>query len=87
MDIGDIGEIEIPDDGPPRDKKRRREKISEVGNVTEAGLACPKCGGTQFKAKRSRGAKVLLSPMAITIPLAPKTRVKCVTCGTEYRRG
>ena len=50
--------------------------------------ACPKCGGDAFKAKRSRLAKVLLVPtVGVGALLAPKTRVKCVTCGTEYLRG
>lgn len=56
-------------------------KISKVGVQGAGGLACPKCGGTQFKAKRSAGGKVGLGL------LAPKTRVKCVTCGAQYTRG
>lgn len=55
--------------------------ISEVGEQSAAGLACPKCGGAQFKAKRSAAGKFAGGL------LAPKSRVKCVTCGTEYRRG
>lgn len=55
--------------------------ISEVGGQTAAGLACPKCGGAQFKAKRSAAGKLAGGL------LAPKSRVKCVACGTEYRRG
>ena len=66
---------------------RVRAEISQVGDRTPAGLACPKCGGTNFKAKRSRGAKILLAPIPIAIAAAPKSRVKCVTCGTEYQRG
>jgi hypothetical protein len=55
--------------------------ISQVGAAGAAGLACPRCGGTAFKAKRSAGGKVAGGL------LAPKTRVKCITCATEYRRG
>ena len=66
---------------------RVRVAISEVGQRSAAGLACPKCGGTAFKAKRSKGAKLLAAPLAIVIAVMPKTRVKCVTCGTEYLRG
>ena len=65
------------------------QKISEVGDRTQNGLACPKCGGTQFKAKRSRRGKVLGT--AITLGagavLAPKSMVRCTTCKTDYKRG
>lgn len=66
---------------------RVRADISKVGDRTPSGLACPKCGGTAFKAKRSRVAKLLLAPVPIAIAAAPKSRVRCVTCGTEYLRG
>lgn len=57
------------------------KKISKVGDRSSGVLACPKCGGTGFKAKRSLMGKVALGV------LAPKTRVKCTTCGKEYDRG
>lgn len=56
-------------------------KISKVGVQGANGLQCPKCGGTNFKAKRSAGGKMGLGL------LAPKTRVRCVTCGAQYTRG
>jgi hypothetical protein len=59
----------------------KANRISKVGVQGGAGLQCPKCGGTQFKAKRSAGGKMALGV------LAPKTRVRCVTCGTQYTRG
>jgi DNA-directed RNA polymerase subunit RPC12/RpoP len=67
--------------GAARAYGRNANKISKVGVQGQAGLACPKCGGTQFKAKRSAGGKVGLGL------LAPKTRVRCVTCGAQYTRG
>jgi hypothetical protein len=60
-----------------------RGPISKAG-VRASGsgqLLCPNCGGSQFKAKRSAAGKVAAGL------LAPKTRVKCETCGTEYLRG
>lgn len=65
------------------------QPISSVGVRSEsAGLACPKCGGTNFKAKRSAGAKVAGATFGVVGALAmPKRRVKCVTCGTEFLRG
>lgn len=58
-----------------------KKAISRVGVRSEVGgLACPQCGGTQFKAKRSKGAKIAAGL------LAPKRRVRCETCGTEYLR-
>ncbi len=62
--------------------------ISEVGDKSTGVLACPVCGGTTFKAKRSAGAKVGLGlTIGLGALLAPKTRVRCETCGTEYLRG
>lgn len=66
----------------------RRSKISEVADRSEGDVRCPKCGGTQFKAKRSGRGKVIgVATVGVGAVLAPKSRVKCVTCGTEYRRG
>ncbi len=59
----------------------RGNRISQVGVKSAGGLACPKCGGTNFTAKRSAGGKVGLGL------LAPKTRVRCVTCGANFTRG
>jgi hypothetical protein len=67
--------------GVARIMGQNANKISKVGVKGQAGLGCPKCGGTQFKAKRSAGGKVGLGL------LAPKTRVRCVTCGAQYTRG
>jgi hypothetical protein len=74
----------------------KQQRLSEVGSKTEAGLACPKCGSTQFKAKRSARGKLIggtvgvatlgvLGPAAAA--LAPKSQVRCVACGTTYKRG
>jgi hypothetical protein len=63
-------------------------KLSQVGDTSTGVLACPKCKGTSFKAKRSKGAKVFLgTTVGVGALLARKTRVKCTTCGTEYLRG
>jgi hypothetical protein len=59
----------------------KREDLSNVGKQTSQGLACPKCGGTQFTAKRSMKGKVAIGVFA------PKTQVKCVACGTMFKRG
>jgi ssDNA-binding Zn-finger/Zn-ribbon topoisomerase 1 len=71
-----------------------RRKISNVGVRTDAGLTCPKCGASQFKAKRSGFGKTLVAPLFI-IPIVgavagaalPKTRVQCVACGKVFTRG
>lgn len=74
--------------GKNEDPKRVHAPISTTGDRSSGALACPKCGGTQFKAKRSKGAKALLIPtVGMGALLAKKSRVKCVTCGTEYMRG
>ena len=62
--------------------KTNRPKLSEVAGRTADGQpTCPKCGGTQFTAKRSGRGKMRAGL------LAPKTEVACVTCGTHYSRG
>lgn len=87
-------EAEARVDPAVREKRERKrndpagKKISEVGDRSDAGLACPKCGGTQFKAKRRGAAKLATgATLGVGALLVPKTRVKCVTCGTEYVRG
>ena len=65
-----------------------RQPLSAVGQQTEAGLACPKCGSTQFTAKRSMTGKIVgFGTLGVGGLLAPKTRVKCVACGTMFQRG
>lgn len=72
-----------------------RAPISQVGDRSSGVLACPKCGGAQFKAKRrglAKGAAWAAAPITLGLTAAamaaiPKTRVQCVTCKTEYLRG
>jgi hypothetical protein len=68
---------------------RESRKISNAGDHTPDGiLTCPRCGGTQFTSKRSAGAKALLIPtVGVGALLAPKTRVRCVTCRKVFIRG
>jgi hypothetical protein len=61
-----------------------RQKLSSVGVRTESGLACPNCGGMQFTAKRSVKGKLLAPAWGLT---APKSQVRCVACGTMFKRG
>lgn len=56
-------------------------KLSKAGVQTDGGLRCPKCNGVSFTAKRSLKGKMMLGV------LAPKSRVKCVTCGESFKRG
>jgi hypothetical protein len=37
---------------------KKPKSLSQVGEKTAAGLACPKCGGTQFKAGRKTSTKL-----------------------------
>ena len=69
-------------------KKSERQKLSKVGDTESGTLACPKCGGTQFTAKRSSKGKMIgFATLGVGGLLAPKSEVKCVTCGTMFRRG
>lgn len=67
-----------------RERRVKPSKISEVGEQTAAGLACPKCGGTQFKAGRKTSTKLAFGATSM---LGQAHFVRCVTCGTRYRRG
>lgn len=77
---------------PPKPRERKRPSkltpLSEVGVRTDAGLACPKCGGIQFQAKRSGAHRLagwaIAGPLAL---LATGGQVRCVTCATVYLRG
>lgn len=59
--------------------KKTNKKFSKATKAT--GGRCPKCAGQQFTAKRSGGGI-----LAVGV-LAPKSRVRCVTCGFSMRRG
>ena len=67
-----------------------RENLSEVGDHTADGiLKCPRCGGTEFTAKRS--GKEMAARFAhlgtVGALAAPKSQVKCVACGLMFKRG
>jgi ssDNA-binding Zn-finger/Zn-ribbon topoisomerase 1 len=53
----------------------RRQKVSATGGE------CPRCGSSQWKAKRSVKGKVGFGLAA------PKSQVECVGCGKMFRRG
>lgn len=64
-----------------------RKKISKAG-ATDDGVRCPKCGGQQFTAKRSKKGKLIgAATVGVGLLAAPKTQVKCVTCGAMFKRG
>jgi DNA-directed RNA polymerase subunit RPC12/RpoP len=64
-----------------------KRRISKVGK-TDEGIRCPKCGGGQFTAKRSAfGKTVGVATLGVGAVLAPKSQVKCVTCGKTFMRG
>jgi hypothetical protein len=84
--------------GRPVGEKPTKQRLSKVGDTSTGVLACPKCKGTSFKAKRSLGAKLTLGTAGVVAlgvapigaaaaGLAEETRVKCTICGTEYKRG
>lgn len=69
-----------------REKVRHGQTLSARGIHGEggAGLACPHCGGTQFKVARKTGTKLAFGAASL---LGQAHWVRCVTCGTRYRRG
>lgn len=56
-------------------------KLSTVGTVDTGGVHCPKCGSTSFKPHRSIKGKVAGGL------LAPKSKLRCLICKKEFRRG
>jgi hypothetical protein len=58
--------------------------LSDVAATSPVGLACPKCGGTQFKAHRRLSTKLMFGAASL---LGQAKHVRCVTCGTDYLRG
>lgn len=66
--------------------RREPAKISQAGVHGEggAGLACPVCGGSEFKVGRKTSTKLLFGAASL---LGQARYVRCVTCGTRYRRG
>lgn len=67
--------------------KKKLSKAADRDDTTGT-LRCPKCGGTQFEAKRSgRGKAIGVVTLGVGAVLMPKSRVRCVTCGKEFKRG
>lgn len=65
-----------------------RKKISRAGQTAGGTLACPKCGGASFKAKRSLPSKIItVCTFGLATLIVPKRWVKCQTCGATYKRG
>jgi hypothetical protein len=66
-----------------------REKLSEIGDRNAEGtLICPRCGGTQFTAKRSNTGKTIgFATLGVGGLIAPKSQVKCVACGLKFKPG
>jgi hypothetical protein len=66
-----------------------RERLSAVGeHAADGTLKCPRCGGTQFTAKRSNTGKAVgFATLGVGGLIAPKSQVKCVACGLKFKRG
>lgn len=72
---------------------QERELRAAGPQMTERGLACPKCGGTQFKARRTAGDRTKIAAGTVTTGVGGvfsarknQQKVQCVTCGTFYDR-
>jgi hypothetical protein len=59
-----------------------KEHLTDVASRGPDGSPrCPNCGGQQFTAKRS-----VIGKLGFGV-LAAKSQVRCVTCGTVFKRG
>jgi hypothetical protein len=68
----------------PSSRPDSRRTLTEVGDRTSGVLACPRCGGTQFKVQRKTSTKLAFG---LSSMLGNARWVRCVTCGQRYRRG
>jgi hypothetical protein len=99
----EAGAIRRPSDAASSTiKTRTPPRLSETGTHSTAGLACPSCGGTQFRLKRSYGKGAATGAAVGTLVVGgpvlgaivgasasgskPKL-VECIVCGEVYARG
>lgn len=64
-----------------RDVRATRKDATPKFTDAAPDAICPRCGGTQFTAKRSMAGKLGFGVLAV------KSRVRCVTCGLDFKRG
>ena len=75
-------------DASYRGEMGQRKALSAVGDRSGGSIACPRCGGTQFTAKRSNTGKAVgFATLGVGGLIAPKSQVKCVACGLKFKRG
>jgi DNA-directed RNA polymerase subunit RPC12/RpoP len=68
------------------DRDSKKVALSNVGDTTTGELACPKCGGTGFKAKRTAKHRAAAALTIGAATLKTGSQVRCTTCGTIYKR-
>jgi hypothetical protein len=72
----------------PKSRPTKKQKISAVGAKPGGDLACPKCGGAQFKTRRSALHRTtIITTVGVSGLLKSGSQVRCTTCGTIYKRG
>lgn len=78
--------------------KRKMESVAHDQEFQRQGLshnedghpACPKCGGTQFKLRRTPGRRAGIGTATVlaggvgALAAAGKQKVQCITCGLFY---
>ena len=65
----------------PLPRKLPRGTVREIPDPHSG--ACPRCGGTQFKVQRKTSTKLMFGLASM---LGNARWVRCVKCGTRYRR-
>ena len=83
---------------PGRPGKRHPRRTSAQLDTSGGLPTCPKCGGTQFKARRTVGQRLKIGTIAVlTAPISAgvgglaaakgvRQKVQCITCGAFYER-
>lgn len=87
------------DNDPNYRPRRRRARPESPAIDTATGVPkCPRCGNSQFKARRTVGQRLGIGAIAaLTLPVSAgagglaaakgiRQKVQCVTCGTFYDR-
>ncbi|QZN86944.1 hypothetical protein [Cellulomonas sp. C5510] len=77
--------------GPARAKTKAEPPRLDT---SDGAPRCPKCGGVQFKARRTVGQRMKVGTATVmtggagglVAAKAVKQRVQCITCGTFYAR-
>lgn len=65
--------------------RHNAEALSVVGRREDGTIACPNCGSTSFKERRTRMGRLAVVA-ALPAAAVVKKKVRCTICGTFYEQ-